>query len=44
MGITIAGRDVIANRFSRFKDWAYNVASFVIGSLLTIAIQKLCSN
>lgn len=42
LGITIAGRNALANRHQRFKDWLFNVISIIIGSVLTIFIQRYC--
>ena len=44
LGITIAGRNVIDNRYSRLKEWALNVLSVIIGSFITILIQKISCN
>ena len=42
LGITIAGRNVIENRYTRVKDWLLNMLSVVIGSALTLLVQRGC--
>lgn len=42
LGITIAGRNLIENRYTRVMDWLLNMLSVAIGSLLTLLVQKGC--